>query len=80
MICVVEAVKNRTVPMWMQIVGMIIGIFSAMVLTIPDEMYSVWYRLTRCEKYIRPADEKAKDLDDDMRSCSSYSQYAKMRH
>ena len=50
-ICVVEAVRNLTVPFWLQIVGMLIGIFGAMVLTIPDELYALWYRLTRCVKY-----------------------------
>ena len=47
-VCIVDAIASSNVPQVMQIVGMVLGILGALILTIPDEMYSVWHRLTRC--------------------------------
>ena len=32
----------------MQLIGLILGLLGALLLTIPDEMYALYFRMTRC--------------------------------
>lgn len=36
------------VPHWIQIIGMVLGLIGAFILTIPTHMHGLWYRMTRC--------------------------------
>ena len=47
-VVVFTAIATATFPNWMQVVGLIFGLFGAMLLTIPKELYALYYRLTRC--------------------------------
>lgn len=42
----------------MQMVGLVLGILGALLLTIPQELYQFWYLLTRC--HAMPEEEKKK--------------------
>lgn len=59
-VVIFSAIATATFPNWMQVVGLIFGLFGAMLLTIPKELYALYYRLTRCEKYIEPAKPMSK--------------------
>lgn len=50
----ITALTTGVVPNWMQLVGLALGLTSAFVLTIPDQMYSIWYLMTRCSKQKQP--------------------------
>ena len=38
-------------PGSMQLIGLVMGLLGALLLTIPDEMYALYYRITRCKPY-----------------------------
>ena len=44
----VEAVRTRTVPYSLQFAGLAMGIFGALLLTIPDHLCALWSYLTHC--------------------------------
>ena len=57
-ITTITSIMARTMPTTLQIIGLIIGIIGAMVLTIPDHMYDLWYLITRCRRHY-PSNESA---------------------
>ena len=44
----------------MQLIGLLIGILGVLILTLPNELYALFYLITRCKKYVPPkTDEKS---------------------
>ena len=54
----ITSIMARTMPTTLQLIGLIIGILGALILTIPDHMYDLWYLITRCRRH-DPSDESA---------------------
>ena len=48
---VFTAIKELEMPSALQFIGLLLGILGALQLTIPDELYALWFRLTRCRTY-----------------------------
>jgi drug/metabolite transporter (DMT)-like permease len=48
LLTLLSAVRMQIIPNWLQLIALVIGIIGALILTIPDELYSIWYLLTRC--------------------------------
>lgn len=65
---VIYALRTQTIPSTIEIIGLIIGFMGAMILTIPNEMYSLWFRLTRCRAY-----REENKINDDVSSRASIS-------
>lgn len=55
LVVIISAIQEMKMPSIMEIIGLLFGLFGAMLLTIPDILYSLWYRLTRCRPYVAPA-------------------------
>ena len=53
-VVIVTAIRELEMPSSMEIIGLVLGLLGAMLLTIPDELYALWYRMTRCRPYVRP--------------------------
>ena len=47
---ITAAILNRVVPPSMQLVGLVLGLLGALLLTIPKELYGLYYRVTRCRR------------------------------
>lgn len=48
LVVILSSIIDKSVPNLMQIIGLILGLTGAMILTLPKELYAMWYRLTRC--------------------------------
>ena len=60
---VIYALRTQTIPSVFELIGLLIGFIGAMILTIQNEMYSLWYSLTRCRPYA-PEVKEQKLLDE----------------
>jgi len=49
LVTLVAAAVASTMPNYMQWIGLFLGMFGACVLTMPEQMYTLWYRMTRCK-------------------------------
>ena len=49
-VVVASAILTQTMPPRLQIIGLLFGIFGAMLLTIPEQLYDLYYRVTRCRQ------------------------------
>ena len=45
---IITALMTMTLPSSMQLIGLVLGLFGALLLTIPKELYALYYRATRC--------------------------------
>ena len=45
-----ETLRTQVLPNYLQIIGFIIGLIGAFFLVIPQQMYSLIYMLTKCQK------------------------------
>ena len=66
------------VPQYIQIIGLVLGMLGAMVLTIPDSMYKAWYWLTRCSNPPPKQDDKDEQERLESMSLLSRSSHAKI--
>jgi len=55
LVVAIVAISSQTVPSAMELIGLAIGLLGAMLLTIPDQLYALYYRLTRCRPLPRAA-------------------------
>ena len=62
LVVIVTAIRELQMPSAMELIRLVLGLFGAMLLTIPDELYAFWYRMTRCKPYVRPVVAPTKDL------------------
>ena len=62
LVVVITAFIEMKVPSVMELIGLVFGLFGAMLLTIPDELYALWFRLTRCRPYRSPRLAGTKDV------------------
>jgi hypothetical protein len=58
MLTVVEALVAMTLPNYMQLIGLAVGILGTLVLAMPNAMYSIWRALT-CRRSERAEEVKA---------------------
>ena len=47
-VVIIVSIATSDMPSAMEIVGLVLGLIGAMLLTMPDELYACWYRITRC--------------------------------
>ena len=45
----------------MQLVGLVLGLFGALLLTIPSELYAMYYRVTRCKPVPQVVETKGEE-------------------
>ena len=51
MLTIVEAVVAMSLPNYMQLIGLAVGILGTLILAMPSGMYSIWRALTcRCSE------------------------------
>ena len=46
LIAILEALWELKLPNYMQLIGLFIGIVGTMILSMPDQMYNCWQRIT----------------------------------
>ena len=63
LVVIVASISAMTVPSAMQIIGLCCGLFGALLLTVPKELYALWYRLTRCRALPPPEATKVQGHD-----------------
>ena len=54
LVVIIAAIASGIMPSWIEIVGLLIGIFGAMLLTIPDIIKACFYRVFCCRSLPKP--------------------------